>query len=204
MVIKKADIDTRAPFRSVREACSLFGEKVLAGELYSDKIKEMQLGAVENGQDSSKLGTVTAELEETKLSLQKAKEESMIMASYLSSLREELERTKRELQQLKVREAEMESEIEDVKVVEDSTKFEVKMLPKAQEEEEGGEIEFQNKRYVTFANPPSLAQGIVPQGVEALGRHPCLSKKTKKKNPLIPLIGGILSKTKATHKLYSS
>ncbi|KAG8654564.1 WEB family protein At1g75720 isoform X2 [Manihot esculenta] len=194
VIIKRAEIDTRAPFRSVREAVTLFGEKVLAGELYSNKLKE--IGAMENGQGSSKLETVTAELEETKQSLQKAKEESTVMADCLSSLKEELERTKRELQQLKLR------EIEDVKVVEDSTKFELKMQStKEEEEEEEERIEFQKKRYVTFANPPSLAQVKIPQGLEALERHPSLRKKKKK--PLIPLIGGIFSKKKSNQKLNS-
>jgi chromosome segregation ATPase len=167
----------------------------------------MHVGGIEYGQGTSRLGTVTAELKETKQSLENAKEQRTLMANCLSSLQEELERTRRELQQLKEREVErqlIESEIEVVKVVEDTTKFEVKMQTSNEEgtqfqnkryvmqtsNEEG--TQFQNKRYVTFANPPSLTQVLMPQGVEALERHPSLRKKKKK--PLIPLIGGIFSK----------
>ncbi|KAG6776566.1 hypothetical protein POTOM_020084 [Populus tomentosa] len=190
IVLQRAEIDTRAPFRSVKEAVTLFGEKVLAEELYANKLKEMHVRGIEYGQGTSRLGTVTAELKETKQSLEKAKEQRTLMANCLSSLQEELERTRRELQQLKEREVErqlVESEIEVVKVVEDTTEFEVKMQTS---NEEG--TQFQNKRYVTFANPSSLTQVLMPQGVGALERHPSLRKKKKK--PLIPLIGGIFSK----------
>lgn len=39
--MERTEIDTRAPFKSVKEAVMLFGEKVLVGEIYANKLKEV-------------------------------------------------------------------------------------------------------------------------------------------------------------------
>ncbi|XP_009760561.1 WEB family protein At1g75720-like [Nicotiana tabacum] len=196
MMRSKAEIDTSAPFRSVKEAVTLFGERVLAGELYSpNKLKQMQDGESESDNVPCKLGIVTAELEETKQRLQKAREESLFMATCLSSLEEELERTTKELENLKnikQQSEKLQSEIEDLKFVEDmTTKLEINMASE--------NIEFQKKRYVTFENPPILSHVVnIPKLGDdhvILQRHPSLKKKKKKS--LIPYIGGIFSRKKS-------
>ncbi|WZY76968.1 hypothetical protein YC2023_023352 [Brassica napus] len=91
--MKRAEIDTKAPFRTVKEAVALFGERVLASQVYSSHLKVKQM------EDPAK---IEIELEETKHNLKRAKEESMQVMNSLSSLKEELERTRQELQKLKV------------------------------------------------------------------------------------------------------
>ncbi|KAK6939347.1 hypothetical protein RJ641_028878 [Dillenia turbinata] len=210
MVMRRAEIDTRAPFKSVKEAVSLFGERVLGGELYANKLKLMQVGGSEDGHSSSKLGSMYAELEEAKQSLQKAREEGLVMANCLYSLQEELERTKSELQHLKEQQSEkevIELKQEDINFFKDKTTLEAKgqrVNTYTNNGTSAGSVEFQKKRYVTFANPPSVTrQVLVPpqQGGEVLTRHPSLKKKKKK--PLIPLIGGIFSRKKPSSEASS-
>ncbi|KAL1537978.1 WEB family protein-like protein [Salvia divinorum] len=180
----RVEIDTRQPFRSVREAVMLFGEKVLAGEVYGNKLKEMQNKAKNQ---PSKLGAVKAELEETKESLTKAKEEENLMAHCLNSLRQELEQTKKELRHLKTRETLFEREVEEIKFI-DNTKDIVEMDMIREKHEEGGRIELQKKRSVKFASPQLLTKML--DGEES---KKAAKTKTKKK-PLVPLIGGLFLK----------
>ncbi|KAK6237334.1 hypothetical protein QUC31_002803 [Theobroma cacao] len=194
IVVGRAEIDTRAPFRSVKEAVMLFGEKVLVGEIYASKLKEMKAQAGANGQSQSKLAALTAELEETKQSLQKAREEGNLMSYRIKTLREELELTKKELQQLKAREFDQKQrfdpDMEDFKFMENATK--IGIMTQDEEPEE-----FQKKRYVKFASPPSLAQVIVNREEKLERQAPV--KKVRRKS-LIPVIGWLFYKKKGSQE----
>ncbi|PWA35106.1 hypothetical protein CTI12_AA612540 [Artemisia annua] len=191
-MMRRAEIDTSAPFKSVKEAVALFGERVLGGEVYANKLKEIRN---EGNEDEKNYVPVTIELEETKQRLEEAQEDRMLMATCLSSLQQELERTKYELEQLKENSRNNLDVKEDLKFIEDVTKFEVKSENTSHDVASG--VEFQKKRYVTFANPPSVAQVMIqPCDTTPLERHPSLRKKKKK--PLIPLIGGIFTRKKNT------
>ncbi|KAI3989474.1 hypothetical protein MKX01_022749 [Papaver californicum] len=210
----RSEIDTSAPFRSVKEAVMLFGERVLVGEVYANKLKEgAATAAIERdniNHGPSKLGTVTAELEETKQSLQKAREEGMLMENSLNSLQQELEQTRKELEKLKVRENDFtEKQWIDSETIKDIRFIDIKQTSNVEvektrrinvEEQDDEEFELQKKRYVKFASPPSVTQVISSPGEagNVLERSPSLQEKKKK--PLIPLIGGLFSKKKTNHQ----
>lgn len=143
----------------------------------------------------SKIGTVTAELEETKRSLEKSKEEGNLMAYYIHSLKLELEQTKKELQQLKgPRELtnhhkpppSLHPEIEELKFIENtSTKVEIKNT------QTRGFEELEKKRSIKFASPPLLTRVIISKEEDDRPHHrqegvnssPLVGEKKLKKKP---------------------
>lgn len=158
---------------------------------------QIQAADIENKKSESKIGTLTAELEETKQSLQRAWEENNLMAYRIKSLREELDQTRKGIQKLKVIEFQkkrVDPDIEDIKFVENPTNVKTK----TQHDEDK---DFEKKRYVQFASPPSLAQVIINRDEFVERSSP--PKKTKRK-PLAPLLGWLFSKKKDIQESESS
>ncbi|XP_015063735.1 WEB family protein At3g51220 [Solanum pennellii] len=204
----RVEIDMRQPFRSVKEAVMLFGEKILAGEIHAKQLQQSK--ASKGEQNQFMFGTEQVELEETKQSLQKAKEEGDFMAHCLQSLREELEHTRREIQQLKsTRGVVLEKKVsltnfDDDDEIHEQLKFiEQPVEVKTQiGEDDDDEIEFEKKRSVKFASPPMLTKIIAVNKLEECVKKETYekSKKKLKRKPLIPLIGALFSKKKGNQE----
>ncbi|KAG4988005.1 hypothetical protein AAZX31_11G074800 [Glycine max] len=203
VIMERAEIDTRAPFKSVKEAVMLFGEKVLVGEIYANKLKEMQVEANGSGSAQTRGGALATELEETKQSLEGAREEASNLVQRIKSLKKELEQTQKELEDTKAREQRLlqrrdDPEIEDLKFIANATTTNMEIKTQSSDEEKAEE--FQKRRYVKFASPHALAQ-VIPNKGELLGRPP--SVKKPKRKPLMPLIGWLFSKKKGSHEVDS-
>ncbi|XP_076949555.1 WEB family protein At3g51220-like [Bidens hawaiensis] len=199
----RVEIDMRRPFKSVKEAVMLFGEKVLADEVYAGQ-KLKQTTVINEGENNheyrTKVGAIAAELEETKQTLEKAKEEETCMAYYLASLKQELEETKSELKQLKLKREPyyqkqlfpVDKEIEEIKCIENPMIVEVNH-PEKEESDEDYPV-FEKKRSVKFASPPSLTKVMVEAKMQETS--PSSLKKKALRKTIIPSLGGIFSRKK--------
>ncbi|XP_062185405.1 WEB family protein At2g17940-like [Phragmites australis] len=181
VVVGRAEIDTRAPFRSVKEAVVLFGEKVLAGELYAGRritaVTENRAAATRHNHHaavatpastvaavSRDVLPVTVELAEAKQELEKEREEKQKMAGCIQSLQQELSHAMRELKRLKARDDEEAafSKVIDLQVDEGLSFIEAEKQRGAAADNSGAVAagdgaELQKKRYVKFADPPTAA-----------------------------------------------
>ncbi|KAG6485469.1 WEB family protein At1g75720-like [Zingiber officinale] len=179
----RAEVDTSAPFRSVKEAILLFGEKVLAGEIYASRLNQFRATANRGEHEGARLSCVVTELEETRRKLAKANEERSTLKCCLASIQVELEITRLELAQLKAEDGH-EKRIKDIGEVEVEA-----------ESTNSRAVEFQKRRRVAFAYPPAVReeQALLQRQSSVMQEE---EKKSKKWQQLFPLIAGLFAKKK--------
>lgn len=179
---------------------------------------QMQIKATsdQGGEYQSKVKEVATELQDSKESLKKAKEEDKLMTYLLKSLKQELEQTKQELEQMKCsREFQKQLAINDDPEVEDE---ELKFVENvacctpqvevANAEKEYLPLQRNNNRSVKFPSTPLLTKVIINRDVvadqEALvtsSPAPNYLKKKAKRKPFGALISSIFSKKKANQEV---
>ncbi|KAJ0254316.1 WEB family protein [Hirschfeldia incana] len=149
----RAEIDTRPPFGSVKEAVALFGEKVLAGEVYATRFREIRTKSTPSPQP--RLPSLTLELEQTKHTLTRILQQNNILSNRIQTLTQELEHERKEIQRLNmIRSSLLENpEIEELKFVEHH-----QTTSKHVEEDIVIMEEFEKRRLVTFASSPLLTR----------------------------------------------
>ncbi|XP_010930681.1 WEB family protein At3g51220 [Elaeis guineensis] len=225
VIIERAEVDTTRPFRSVKEAIAVFGERLLSGDAYSQKtisnakidIAPKPIYALPAPKPIYSASSSPPSYTSSASQFNQEREDELIIFSSLKKLEAELEETKRELMLLKERESEMEiavtalnaqlqrslsklAEMEATKAAEDSMAIEAqsnKVRSDRWAEERTRDLE------AKFDYLPTLAQALSLGGIEDDfgGRK---KRKVPKKKPIIPLIGDMFSRKKASFDLNNS
>ncbi|MFQ6657015.1 hypothetical protein Gotur_026870 [Gossypium turneri] len=206
----RSNVDTSRPFRSVKEAVAVFGERLLVGEIYTPKpytysrppsqeitwFSPSPLSRKEDDQESihhqgvlDTLKKLETELEETKVELKLLKERESETEVALASLNAELHKNMSKLARAEAAAAKMAAETTTPRTV--SMEMGNKSEDRAREEERRKEL---MKR---MENNPTLSQ-ILSIGEKEGYFGGKRERRLMKKKPIVPLVGDWLFKKKSS------
>lgn len=207
LVDYRSSVDTSRPFRSVKEAVAIFGERFLAGEIYTPKPfafpkKETPFfspspGVLESSEPQH-WGHSSPSPRGSSCSNDTA------LSDTVKKLEAELENTKAELKLLKERESETEVALASLNA--ELHKNMSSKLALAEAAGRGGDAmnvirEEEKKRdaYLRMESGDSQSLAQILSIGEKEGSFVGRKKERKKKKPIVPLVGDLFSRKKGTN-----
>ncbi|KVH88554.1 WEB family protein At1g75720-like [Cynara cardunculus var. scolymus] len=191
--IHQPNVDTSRPFRSVKEAVAVFGERFLTGEIYSPSPKPATITLPKQETQNWKL-TPSASNRSLWKSPENEEDPPPVVMNTLKKLESELEETKRELNMLKDRESETEVALASLNA---ELHKNMSKIAKAEAEVAGKAASMRSS--TTLRQVLSGGSG----GEREKGRerkYVNKERKTMKKKPVIPLVTDLFTRNKEKPK----
>ncbi|KAJ4833073.1 hypothetical protein Tsubulata_001047 [Turnera subulata] len=211
-------VDTSRPFRSVKEAVAIFGERILVGEIYSPRpyyslpreeniswrfspspspVMNPKEDDLQYGQNEfvGSLKKLEAELEETKAELKLLKERESETEIALASLNAELHKNMSKL---------AEAEAAAAKKAAAETRTTANNFEREKKEDLLRQEERRRELMIRMENSPTLAEILSLGEEKGYFKGKKEKKMMKKKKPIVPLVGDLFFRKKGASQTLSN